>query len=386
LTDIIQQDLHVIEITGELPEQHNDRFIEEIQEPDLSQYNLATSQDSKDYMEITKEKAYNKWINEEKETGEMLQDNEFINTWEIIKEANKSEPWTNFDTYEEYIIQTEKQLTVQILKAKEYFAKELIRMIVKNWKYEYPRKQFEETEENIIELIIKEHDNFELADLKTRIRLAKNECLQYYLSTLKTRQLREKLNNIFNKPSKKGILKILNQDPYISKITPIRVQLLTKYEVKLTKAKLPLNKPYELTNILPFNGPLFNQLTLMEHLEESLYIRIAAKKKNQLTERQYQDWQQQMFQKIEKQYNTLYNEGRQFSLKNIMKNQIKEGYDNLHEMLNHDQLKLNFIAINGVIAVGKTTTCHWLKTWLQSYEQNVILREEITLQHKDLLK
>ncbi|CAG8848716.1 4557_t:CDS:1, partial [Gigaspora margarita] len=55
-------------------------------------------------------------------------------------------------------------------------------------------------------------------------------------------------------------------------------------------------------------------------------------------------------------------------------------------MLNHDQLKLNFIAIDGAIAVGKTTACHWLKTWLQSYEQNVILREEITLQHKDLLK
>ncbi|CAG8848205.1 22912_t:CDS:2, partial [Gigaspora margarita] len=93
-----------------------------------------------------------------------------------------------------------------------------------------------------------------------------------------------------------------------------------------------------------------------------------------------------MFQKIEKQYNTLYNKGKQFSLKNIIKNQIKEGYDNLHEMLNHDQLKLNFIIIDGAIAVGKTTTCHWLKTWLQSYEQNVILREEITLQHKDLLE
>ncbi|CAG8857230.1 42905_t:CDS:1, partial [Gigaspora margarita] len=46
LTDIIQQDLYVIEITGELPEQHTDRFIEENQEPDLSQYNLATSQNS----------------------------------------------------------------------------------------------------------------------------------------------------------------------------------------------------------------------------------------------------------------------------------------------------------------------------------------------------
>ncbi|CAG8850936.1 20830_t:CDS:1, partial [Gigaspora margarita] len=124
----------------------------------------------------------------------------------------------------------------------------------------------------------------------------------------------------------------------------------------------------------------------MEHLEESLYIRIVANKKNQLTEGHYQDWQQQIFQKIEKQYNNLYNEGRQFSLKNIMKNQIKEGYDNLHEMLNHVQLKLNFITIDGAIAVGKTTACHWLKTCLQSYEQNVILREEITLQHKDLLK
>ncbi|CAG8855163.1 32509_t:CDS:1, partial [Gigaspora margarita] len=46
LTDIIQQDLHIIDITEELPEQHTDRFIGENQEPDLSQYNLATSQDS----------------------------------------------------------------------------------------------------------------------------------------------------------------------------------------------------------------------------------------------------------------------------------------------------------------------------------------------------
>ncbi|CAG8838257.1 18771_t:CDS:1, partial [Gigaspora margarita] len=271
-------------------------------------------------------------------------------------------------------------------------------------------------------------------DLKSRIRFTKNECLQYYLSTLKTRQLkkirqpledklfqvnpttsrivekkniqwkdttieneisisertekykelREKMNNIFDKPSKEGILKTLNQDPYISKLTTTHIQ--PRYEVKLTETKLPFNKPIKLTNISPFNRPLFNQLTSMEYLEESLYIRIAANKKNQLTEKQYQDWQQQMFQKIEKQYNTLYNEEKQFSLKNIMKNQIKEGYDNLHEMLNHDQLKLNFIAIDGAIAVGKTTACHWLKTWLQSYEQNVILRKEITLQYKDLLK
>ncbi|CAG8844248.1 18897_t:CDS:2, partial [Gigaspora margarita] len=47
LTNIIQQDLHVIEITGELPEQHTDRFIEENQEPDLSQYNLNSPQYSK---------------------------------------------------------------------------------------------------------------------------------------------------------------------------------------------------------------------------------------------------------------------------------------------------------------------------------------------------
>ncbi|CAG8801996.1 34150_t:CDS:1, partial [Gigaspora margarita] len=95
-----------------------------------------------------------------------------------------------------------------------------------------------------------------------------------------------------------------------------------------------------------------------------------------------------MYLKIEHQhnYNILHNEGKQFSLKTIMTDQIREGYDNLHRMLNHDQLKLNFIAIDGAIAVGKTTTCHWLKTWLQSYKQNIILREEITLQHKDLLK
>ncbi|CAG8848437.1 11220_t:CDS:2, partial [Gigaspora margarita] len=303
-------------------------------------------------------------------------DNEFINAWEIIKETNKSEPWTNFDTYEEYIIQTKKQSTAQILKAREYFAKELIKIIVKNWKYEHSREQFEETEENITYLMIKERDNFELSDFKARIRLAKNECLQYYLLTLKIKRLRKI----------KGILESLNQDIYTNKLTPIRAQPLTKYEEKLIKAKLPFNKPYELTNISPFNGPLFNQLTLMEHLEESLYIRIVANKKNQLTEGQYQNWQQQMFQKIEKQHNILYNEGKQFLLKNIMWNQIKGEYANLHEMLNYDQLKLNFIIIDGAIAVGKTTTCYWLKTWLQSYEQNVILRKEITLQHKDLLK
>ncbi|CAG8844783.1 11326_t:CDS:2, partial [Gigaspora margarita] len=186
LTDIIQQDLHVIEIMGELPDQHTDRFIEENQEPDLSQYNLAISQDSiyqqylkvyqqmqneypkpndhilqehtleemkqtiimiyfikektplqerlkgyleqerknylelnqyfenkewnnqqylttkEDYMETTKEKAYNKWIKggKEKERNEETRDNELINAWEIIKETNKSEPWTSFDTYE----------------------------------------------------------------------------------------------------------------------------------------------------------------------------------------------------------------------------------------------------------------------------------------------
>ncbi|CAG8847512.1 4762_t:CDS:1, partial [Gigaspora margarita] len=36
LTDIVQQDLHIKEITGEVPEQHTDRFIEKSQEPDLS--------------------------------------------------------------------------------------------------------------------------------------------------------------------------------------------------------------------------------------------------------------------------------------------------------------------------------------------------------------
>ncbi|KAF0539429.1 hypothetical protein F8M41_007076 [Gigaspora margarita] len=49
LEDIIQQDLNYINLTGELPEEHNDRFIEENQEPDLTQYNLNTSQDSSEY-------------------------------------------------------------------------------------------------------------------------------------------------------------------------------------------------------------------------------------------------------------------------------------------------------------------------------------------------
>ncbi|CAG8854923.1 34410_t:CDS:1, partial [Gigaspora margarita] len=193
--------------------------------------------------------------------------------------------------------------------------------------------QFEETEENITDLMIKEHDNQELLDLKARIRLTKNECLQHYLSTLKIKRLKKvqpledklfqinpttsrvfrrkniqwkdtsiseqsekykeligKVNNIFDKPSKEGILKILKQDPYTSKLISIHKQPLTKHK-KFTD--LSFNKSDELTNILPFNELLFNQLTLMEHLEENLYIRIAANKKNQLTEGQYQDWQQQ---------------------------------------------------------------------------------------------
>ncbi|CAG8857670.1 20276_t:CDS:1, partial [Gigaspora margarita] len=106
----------------------------------------------------------------------------------------------------------------------------------------------------------------------------------------KYKELREKVNNIFDKLSKEGILKIFKQDPYTSKLISIHEQPLTKYK-KFTD--LSFNKSDEFTNISPFNGPLFNHLTLMEHLEESLYIRIAVNKKNQLTEGQYQDWQQQ---------------------------------------------------------------------------------------------
>ncbi|KAF0514978.1 hypothetical protein F8M41_017461 [Gigaspora margarita] len=373
------------------------------------------------------------------ETRQLLRENEFINAWEIIKETNESKPWTNYDTFDEYIVQNKNKSKEQISEAREYFAKELIRIIVKNWKYNYPREQFEETEENIANLITKEQNNFELSDLKTRIRLAKNKCLQHYLSTLKqfrrTGQLptmeeieklteermhqnplnlkntfkrqplenkllqtspitqrrfgkniqwkdikigreisiskqtekykesREKLNSIFDKPSKEEIMETHNRDPftYINKSrAPTHEQPLTKHKVKL-----PFNKSDEPINTSPFDKPLFNQLTMMQHPEETYFVKIATKKKNELTEGQYQDWMQQMFQKIEKQhrYNTLHNEGKQFSLKTIMTDRIKEGYDNLHEMLNHDQLKLNFIVIDGAIAVGKTTMCHWLKTW-----------------------
>ncbi|CAG8847513.1 4763_t:CDS:2 [Gigaspora margarita] len=313
--------------------------------PELNQYiknkewnNQQYLNTKEDYIEITNEKVYNKWIKEEKEkerneeTREILQDNEFINAWEIIKEANKSEPWTNFDTYKEYITQTEEQLAAQILKAREYFAKELIRMI---------------------------HDNFELSDLKTRIKLAKNECLQHYLSTLKIKRSRkieqpptkEKIingkmyhNNTFNIKREPLEDKLFQITPTTSRIfgrkniqwkdTIIENEISISERVeKYKELREKMNNIFEKSSE---KGPLFNHLTLMEHLEESLYIRIAAYKKNQLTKGQYQDWQQQMFQKIEKQYNNLHNEGRQFSLKNIMQNQIKKGYDNLHEMLNHD--------------------------------------------------
>ncbi|CAG8783097.1 2710_t:CDS:2 [Gigaspora margarita] len=315
LTDIIQQDLHIIDITGELPEQHTDRFIEENQEPDLSQYNLATSQDSRAHtineikqtiimIYFIKEKTplqerLEGYLEQERknypELDKYIKNKEWNNqqydlsssTAKIITETNQSELWTNFDTYEEYIAQTKKQSAAQILKAKEYFAKELIRIIVKNWKYEYPRKQFEETEDNIADLMIREPKNFELSDLKNRIRLAKNGNLQLYLSIIrakylrktdqfltkeeigkqivrkkqlkpfditnqttsrifgrkniqwkdttieneiyiseqaeKYKELREKMN-IFDKPSKEGILKTLNQDSftYISSYTTTR--------------------------------------------------------------------------------------------------------------------------------------------------------------------
>src|SRR5260364_414315 len=158
----------------------------------LSQFrkNKQNFDTKKDYMEIIlpTEQDCNKWMKEQKEkerneeTRELLRDNEFINAREIIKETSESEPWTNYDTFNEYIAQNKNQSKEQILEARKYFAKELIRIIVKNWKYDYPREQFEETEENIIDLIAKKQNNFELADLKTRIRLAKNGCLQYYLS------------------------------------------------------------------------------------------------------------------------------------------------------------------------------------------------------------
>ncbi|CAG8851106.1 16258_t:CDS:1, partial [Gigaspora margarita] len=128
----------------------------------------------------------------------------------IIKEANKSELWTNFDIYEKYITQAETLSVAQILKAKEYFAKELIRIIVKNWKYKYPREQFEETEDNIADLMMKDHDRFELTDLKSRIRFTKNEYLQYYLSTLKIRRLRK----IVQPPTKGEIEKLTNEKIY----------------------------------------------------------------------------------------------------------------------------------------------------------------------------
>ncbi|CAG8855632.1 19287_t:CDS:1, partial [Gigaspora margarita] len=96
--------------------------------PELDQYIKNKEWDDqqylntkKDYMEVIKEKERNE------ETEKILRKNELINTWEIIK----SEPWTNFDTYEKYITQAEKQSAIQISKAREYFAKELIRIIVK---------------------------------------------------------------------------------------------------------------------------------------------------------------------------------------------------------------------------------------------------------------
>ncbi|CAG8857518.1 28271_t:CDS:1, partial [Gigaspora margarita] len=56
-----------------------------------NQQYLSTKED---YMEITEEKEYNKWIKggKEKERNEETKDNELINAWEIIKETNKSEP------------------------------------------------------------------------------------------------------------------------------------------------------------------------------------------------------------------------------------------------------------------------------------------------------
>ncbi|CAG8801999.1 34151_t:CDS:1 [Gigaspora margarita] len=76
--------------------------------------------------------------------------------------------------------------------------------------------------------------------------------------TEKYKELKKQMNNIFDKPSKKGILKTLNRDPftYTSKLEiSARVQPFTGYKEKLTEAKLPFNKSDELANISPFNGP-----------------------------------------------------------------------------------------------------------------------------------
>ncbi|CAG8742969.1 20926_t:CDS:2, partial [Gigaspora margarita] len=406
LLGVIGTDLHVIEITGELPEQHTDRFIEET-------HTIEEMKQTIIMIYFIKEKT----PLQERLEGYLEQERK---NYPKLDQYIKNKEWDN----QQYDLSS---LSSNIYKYTNTEINNSLNQPRKD-KKNYPREQFEETEENITDLMIKENDNYELSDLKaktgqlstkeeiekltnekmhqnplnlkntfntkrqslenklfqespTTSRIFGRKNIQWKDTTIqneisiseqaeKYKKLREKINNIFDKPSKEEILKTLNQDPFTSKLTSTYVQPLTRYEVKLTKTKLPFNKPNELTNISLFNGPLFNQLTLMEHLEESLYIRIAANKKNQSTEGQYQDWQQQMFQKIEKQYNILYNEGKQFLLKNIMQNQIKEEYDNLHEMLNHDQLKLNFIAIDRAIEVGKTTTCHWLKTWLQSYEQN----------------
>ncbi|KAF0558213.1 hypothetical protein F8M41_009944 [Gigaspora margarita] len=47
--NIIQQDLDYINLTGELPDEHTDRFIEDDEYPDLTQYNLNSPQDSSEY-------------------------------------------------------------------------------------------------------------------------------------------------------------------------------------------------------------------------------------------------------------------------------------------------------------------------------------------------
>ncbi|CAG8856770.1 6086_t:CDS:1, partial [Gigaspora margarita] len=72
-------------------------------------------QERKNYPELDQYIKNKEWNNQQYDLSLSNTKKDYM---EIIKETNKSEPWTNFDTYEKYITQTETPSVAQILKAK----------------------------------------------------------------------------------------------------------------------------------------------------------------------------------------------------------------------------------------------------------------------------
>ena len=122
---------------------------------------------------------------EVRETRELLKENEFINTWQIIKVPNMQEPWKNYIFYEEYILTNPKPLQKDLKKAQNYFAQKRITAIINKWKNEQTMYEFQKLEEQeIMEKLLKEPNNEEFKELKEKlIKLRKvDKNVDQYLS------------------------------------------------------------------------------------------------------------------------------------------------------------------------------------------------------------